>query len=91
MKSVKEMSVDQKLVQLTKEIIELTPEKDELPLKVIEILINDEEVQAIQDYANTVSIVRLGFNDHGPVHMRTVCRNALMHSGIIYCFCPGRN
>lgn len=77
MKSVKEMSVDQKLVQLTKEIIELTPEKDELPLKVIEILINDEEVQAIQDYANTVSIVRLGFNDHGPVHMRTVCRNAL--------------
>ena len=75
MKSVKEMSVDQKLVQLTKEIIELTPEKDELPLKVIEILINDEEVQAIQDYANTVSIVRLGFNDHGPVHMKTVCRS----------------
>ena len=35
MKSVKEMSVDQKLVQLAKEIIELTPEKDELPLKVI--------------------------------------------------------
>lgn len=84
MKSVKEMSVDQKLVQLTKEIIELTPEKDELPLKVIEILINDEEVQAIQDYANTVSIVRLGFNDHGPVHMRTVCRNALKMLKILY-------
>ena len=84
MKSVKEMSVDQKLVQLTKEIIELTPEKDELPLKVIEILINDEEVQAIQDYANTVSIVRLGFNDHGPVHMRTVCRNALTMLKILY-------
>ena len=84
MKSVKEMSVDQKLVQLTKEIIELTPEKDELPLKVIEILINDEEVQAIQDYANTVSIVRLGFNDHGPVHMRTVCRNALKMLEILY-------
>lgn len=84
MKSVKEMSVDQKLVQLAKEIIELTPEKDELPLKVIEILINDEEVQAIQDYANTVSIVRLGFNDHGPVHMRTVCRNALKMLKILY-------
>ena len=77
MKSAKEMSVEQKLVQLTKELIELTPEKDQLPLKTVEMLINDEEVQAVQDYANNVSIVRLGFNDHGPVHMRTVCRNAL--------------
>lgn len=37
----------------------------------------DEEVQAIQDYANTVSIKRLGFNDHGPVHMRKSAINAL--------------
>ena len=60
MKSVKEMAVEQKLVQLTKELIELTPEKDGLPLKTVEMLINDEEVQAVQDYANNVSIVRLG-------------------------------
>ena len=52
------------------------------------LLLEDEEVKAIQDYANTVSIVRLGYNDHGPVHMRTVVWNAirmadlLRHSGI---------
>ena len=77
MTSPKELSMNQKIVSLTKEIIELTAEKDDLPLKVVQLLIDDAEVQAIQDYANTVSIVRLGFNDHGPVHMRTVCRNAL--------------
>lgn len=83
-KSPKELSVDQKLIALTKEIIELTPDKDDLPLKVANILVNDEEIQAVQDYANNVSIVRLGFNDHGPVHMRTVCRNALKMLKILY-------
>lgn len=83
-KSPKELSVDQKLIALTKEIIELTPDKDDLPLKVAKILVNDEEIQAVQDYANNVSIVRLGFNDHGPVHMRTVCRNALKMLKILY-------
>lgn len=77
MKSPKEINVDQKLMTLTKEIIELTAEKDQLPLLVIKELIDDPEIEAIQNYANNVSIGRLGFNDHGPVHMRTVCRNAL--------------
>ena len=77
MKSPKEINVDQKLITLTKEIIELTAEKDQLPLLVIKELIDDPEIEAIQNYANNVSIIRLGFNDHGPVHMRTVCRNAL--------------
>ena len=77
MKSPKEINVDQKLMTLTKEVIELTAEKDQLPLLVIKELIDDPEIEAIQNYANNVSIVRLGFNDHGPVHMRTVCRNAL--------------
>jgi len=45
---------------------------------VLRLLLQDEEVQTAQEYANTVSIVRLGFNDHGPVHMRTVVRNALI-------------
>ena len=35
-------------------------------------LIDDPEVKALQDYANTVSIRRLRYNDHGPVHMKTV-------------------
>jgi hypothetical protein len=42
-----------------------------------EFLFQDEEVQALQDYANTVSIKRLGFNDHGPVHMLKATMNAL--------------
>lgn len=84
MTSPKELSMNQKIVSLTKEIIELTSEKDDLPLKVVQLLIDDAEVQAIQDYANTVSIVRLGFNDHGPVHMRTVCRNALKMLKVFY-------
>jgi len=44
----------------------------------LELLLHDEELQAAQEYANTVSIVRLGFNDHGPVHMRTVAMNVLV-------------
>lgn len=84
MKSPKELSVDQKLLALTKEIIELSPDKDATPLRIAEVLVNDDEIQAIQDYANNVSIVRLGFNDHGPVHMRTVCRNALKMLKILH-------
>ena len=68
MKSPKEISVDQKLITLTSEIIELTEEKDQLPLLVVKELIADEEIEAVQNYANNVSIVRLGYNDHGPVH-----------------------
>ena len=46
--------------------------------KALELLLSDEESQAAQDYANTVSIVRLGYNDHGPVHMRTCAMNAMI-------------
>ncbi|MCQ2583430.1 MAG: phosphohydrolase [Treponema sp.] len=84
MKSPKEISVDQKLVALTTEIIELTEDKDQLPLLVVKELIEDAEVEAVQNYANNVSIVRLGYNDHGPVHMRTVCRNALKMLKILH-------
>jgi len=45
--------------------------------RVAEFLLNDPEVKCLQDYANVVSIRRLGFNDHGPVHMRMVALNAL--------------
>ncbi len=84
MKSPKEISVDKKLIDITNEIIELTEEKDQLPLLVIKELIADEEIEAVQNYANNVSIVRLGYNDHGPVHMRTVCRNALKMLKILH-------
>ncbi len=44
---------------------------------LLERIFADDELQAMQDYANYVSIKRLGFNDHGPVHMRTATYNAL--------------
>ena len=47
-------------------------------LKAAEILIQDKEIQYLQDYANTVSIKRLHYNDHGPVHMRKVVLNSLV-------------
>ena len=84
MKSPKELSVNEKLLSITRQIVDLSENRNPLPLKIMELLVDDEEIQAIQDYANTVSIVRLGFNDHGPVHMRTVCRNALKMAKIIH-------
>jgi metal-dependent HD superfamily phosphatase/phosphodiesterase len=37
----------------------------------------------MQEYANTVSIKRLNFNDHGPVHVRVVALNALIMLGLL--------
>ncbi len=42
----------------------------EKALKTAEWLFANSELQAHQEYANIVSIKRLGYNDHGPVHMR---------------------
>jgi len=50
---------------------------DGLPMMLMDELLSDSEIEAIQDYANNVSISRIGLNDHGPVHMRIVCKNAL--------------
>ena len=84
MKSPKELSLEKQIIEITTQIIEGTFEKDDLPLKIVQELIHNEEIEAIQDYANNVSIVRLGYNDHGPVHMRTVCRNCLKMLQILY-------
>lgn len=47
-------------------------------LQAAELLFADPELQAAQEYANTVSIKRLGYNDHGPVHVRKATLNAIM-------------
>jgi metal-dependent HD superfamily phosphatase/phosphodiesterase len=52
-------------------------------LAAVKLMLADEEIQAAQEYANTVSIVRLGYNDHGPVHMRTVALNAITMFGLL--------
>jgi metal-dependent HD superfamily phosphatase/phosphodiesterase len=51
--------------------------------KAAELLLNDPEIRAMQEYANVVSIMRLKFNDHGPVHMRTVALNSLIMMHLI--------
>ncbi len=75
MKSPKELSLEKKILE------ELKP--DTASYKVAELLSNDPEIQQMQEYANTVSIVRLGYNDHGPVHMRTVTRNAVVMMALL--------
>ncbi len=72
MKSPKELSLDKKL---TNEVAAL--ELSGRALKAAELLLADEEIHAMQEYANNVSIKRLGYNDHGPVHMRKVALNAV--------------
>ena len=45
---------------------------------IAEYVFGDNEIKALQDYANIVSIKRLGYNDHGPVHMRKAALNAVV-------------
>jgi metal-dependent HD superfamily phosphatase/phosphodiesterase len=73
MRSPKEISINNKIIEKLSAL--------KLSGKVLEaakLIMEDEEIQAAQEYANTVSIVRLGYNDHGPVHMRTVALNAVI-------------
>lgn len=83
-KSQKEIILEEKIQKLVTDIVEHSDIDDNLPVRVMKQLLENEEIKAIQDYANTVSISRLGLNDHGPVHMRTVCRNALKMLSILH-------
>lgn len=51
--------------------------------QALELLLNDPEIRVLQEYSNVVSIKRLGYNDHGPVHMRKVTFNALSMAFIL--------
>jgi len=57
---------------------------DGIALKAADILLDDQEIQLLQEYANVVSIKRLGYNDHGPVHMRSVVLNALVMAQLMH-------
>ncbi len=72
-KSPKEQSLDKRILGMTQGRTR----------RLAELLLADSEVQALQDYANQVSIRRLGFNDHGPVHMRKVAINALVMASLL--------
>ena len=76
MKSPKELNLEAKILNKLKNFPNC--------IKLIHYLFDDEELQAMQDYANNVSIKRLGFNDHGPVHMRQVANNAIKMLNILH-------
>jgi metal-dependent HD superfamily phosphatase/phosphodiesterase len=78
MKSPREMALDNKLIE-TVEGFGLSGKA----VMLMRLLLQDDEVQVSQNYANTVSIVRMGYNDHGPVHMKTVVMNALLMVGLL--------
>jgi len=78
MRSPKENSLDTKIIGALESL--------GLNGKIVEtakLMVADEEIQSSQEYANNVSIVRLGFNDHGPVHMRIVVLNAITMMGLL--------
>ncbi|MDR0668462.1 MAG: phosphohydrolase [Treponema sp.] len=78
MKSPKQTTLDSKIIE---KLGNLLPPGT--AMEMAKLLLRDEEVQALQDYANSVSIRRLSYNDHGPVHMRTVALNALIMMGLL--------
>jgi len=73
MKSPKELSIDNKLIKMVEDF-----NLSGTALKGLKMLLDDKEIHGCQEFANVVSIRRLGFNDHGPVHMRMVTQNALV-------------
>ena len=83
-KSPKEIQVKEKITDLVTKIVKDQTSGDDLPIRLWNSLRNNQEIVAIQNYANMVSIGRLGLNDHGPVHMKTVCRNALKMLNILH-------
>src|SRR3989344_8882869 len=45
--------------------------------KVLSLLKTDRFINCLIDQANKVAIVRMGYNDHGPMHARITAYNAL--------------
>jgi len=66
-KSIKQIQLEERILKLL----------EANALKTAEMLFADPEIQALQEYANIVSIKRLGYNDHGPVHMRKATLNTI--------------
>ncbi len=75
------MNKSPKEIALERAVLKMLP-GERLP-RLAAMLFEDEELHALQEYANEVSIKRLGYNDHGPVHMRKVVLNALTVAGLL--------
>ncbi len=78
MRSPKEIALDQKIISAVSEL-----DRSGKAAEAARLILKDEEIQCMQEYANVVSIKRLGYNDHGPVHMRTVAYNVVIMMGLL--------
>jgi metal-dependent HD superfamily phosphatase/phosphodiesterase len=90
MRSPKETALDSKIIEELGKLVSLGKAghragltDGSVVLETAKLLLQDNEIQTLQEYANTVSIKRLSYNDHGPVHMRTVALNALIMMGLL--------
>ncbi|HAF07163.1 MAG: phosphohydrolase [bacterium] len=68
MKSKKELELEKTIIS----------KLDGKCLETAKLIFQDKEVEYLMNYSNNVSIKRLGFNDHGPVHMKRACLNSLL-------------
>lgn len=75
------MRKSNKQVELEHRILKRLSDK---ALSIAEVMLNDPEIQAMQEYANIAAIKRLGYNDHGPVHMRKSALNALIMFDLLH-------
>jgi metal-dependent HD superfamily phosphatase/phosphodiesterase len=78
MRSPKEIALDQKIIDAVAAL-----DHSGKVTEAARLILKDEEIQCMQEYANTVSIKRLGYNDHGPVHMRTVAYNTVLMMSLL--------
>ncbi len=76
-KSEKEVFLEEKIISKIQDFITVAGITEDFPLALARAIFSDTEVLTLQNYANSTSIVRLGYNDHGPVHMKTVCLNSV--------------
>ena len=74
-KSPKEAAIDRAILRKL---------KDSSLTYFAKAILNDPEISAYQETANSVSIMRLKLNDHGPVHMRKVVINALTIAELLH-------
>ncbi len=75
------MRKSKKEIVLEKRIMDYLKNK---PAQMAELIFKDREIYELQDYTNIVSIKRLGFNDHGPVHMKKSALNAITMFNLLH-------
>lgn len=64
-------------VVVNKAILQRWIERDSFTAFVVRVIEEDEEVVELLQMSNVNAVLRLGYNDHGPVHARIVAGTAL--------------